>query len=60
MIESEIEMKKLGRKHPSNTHRKRSLIRTSHVDTDVVQPEETPRWKSINTHTHTHTHTRNQ
>ena len=24
--------------------------------TDVVQPEETNRWKSINTHTHTHTH----
>ena len=25
--------------------------------TDVVQPEETNRWKSINIHTHTHTHT---
>ena len=23
--------------------------------TDVVQPEETNRWKSINTHTHAHT-----
>ena len=31
MIDSEIEMKELGRKHPANTHNKRSLIRTSHV-----------------------------
>ena len=31
MIDSEIEMKGLGRKHPANTHNKRSLIRTSHV-----------------------------
>ena len=31
MIDSEIEMKELGRKHPTNTHSKRSLIRTSHV-----------------------------
>ena len=26
--------------------------------TDIVQPEETNKWKSINTHTHTHAHTR--
>ena len=31
MIDSEIDMKELGRKHPTNTHNKRSLIRTSHV-----------------------------
>ena len=31
MIDSEIEMKGLGRKHTANTHNKTSLIRTSHV-----------------------------
>ena len=25
--------------------------------TDVVQPKDSSRWKSINTYTHTHTHT---
>ena len=31
MIDSEIEMKGLGGKHPANTHNKKSLILTSHV-----------------------------
>ena len=43
-------------KAPRNTHNKRSLIQTSMYVTDVVQPEESNRWRSINTHTHTHTH----
>ena len=51
MIDSEIEMKELGRKHPANTHNKTSLIRTSQYVTDVVQPEESNRWKGINRHT---------
>ena len=53
---------------PSNTHNKRSLIRTCMYVTDFLQSEETSKWKRINTHTrarahtlthtHTHTHTR--
>ena len=31
MIDSEIEMKGLGRRHPTDTHNKRSLTQTSHV-----------------------------
>ena len=31
MIDSEIEMKGLDRKHPANTHNKRFFIRTSYV-----------------------------
>ena len=31
MIDSETEMKGIGRKRPANTHNKRSLIRTSHI-----------------------------
>ena len=60
MIDSEIEMKKLGRS-PSNTHNKRSLIRTSQVcqrrlaDGRSQQVEE---YKHTHTHTHTHTHAR--
>ena len=61
MIDSEIEMKGLGRKHPANTHNKRSLIRTSYVchrrraAGRNLQEED---YK--HTHTHTHTHTRMQ
>ena len=54
-------------KPPSNTHNKRSLIRTCMYVTDFLQSEETSKWKRINTHTHTrarahtlthiHTHT---
>ena len=47
----------LGRSTQRNAHNKRSLIRPLTYITDVVQPEEANRWKSINTHTHTHTHT---
>ena len=39
----------------SNTHNKRSLIRTCMYVTDVLQSEETSKWKRINAHTHTHT-----
>ena len=31
MIDLEIEMKELGRKHPTNAHNKISLIQTSHI-----------------------------
>ena len=31
MIDLEIEIKELGRKHPTNAHNKISLIQTSHI-----------------------------
>ena len=55
MIDSEIEMKGLGRKHAANTTTKIVDPELLTYVTDVVQPEETNRWKGINTHTHTRT-----
>ena len=51
MIDSEREMKGLGRKHPVNTHNKRSLIQTSHVCHKRRQVKE---YKHTHTHIHTH------
>ena len=60
MIDSEIEMKGLGRKHPANTHNKRSLIRTSHVchrHSAAGRNQLLEKYKHThNTHTHTHQH----
>ena len=65
MIDSEIEMKKLGRS-PSNTHTKMSLIRTSQVcqgrlaggrSQQVEEYKHTHAHTYTHTHTHTHTHT---
>ena len=53
MIDSEIEMKWLGRKHTANTHNKTSLIGTSHVC-----HRRRVAGRNQHTHTHTHTHTR--
>ena len=56
MIDSEIEMKGLGRKHPANTHNKRLMIRTSHVcDRRRVAGRNQQVEEYTNTHTHTHT-----
>ena len=62
MIDSEIEIKGLSRKHPANTHNKKSLIRTSHVchrrrAAGRNQQVEEYKHTHIHTHTHTHTHT---
>ena len=57
MIDSEIEMKELGRKHPANTHNKRSLIRTSHVchrRRAAGRNQQVEEYKHTHTHTHTH------
>ena len=54
MIDSEIEMKGLGRKHPANTHNKRSLIRTSHV---CHRRRAARRNQHVEEYKHTHTHT---
>ena len=54
MIDSEIEMKELGRKHPTNTHSKRSLIRTSHV---CHRRRAAGRNHQVEEYKHTHTHT---
>ena len=59
MIDSEIQMKQLGRMHRTNTHNKRSLIRTSHVSHRrhaAGRNHQVEEYK--HTHTHTHTHTR--
>ena len=53
MIDSEIEMKELGRKHPANTHNKRSLIRTSHV---CHRRRAAGRNQQVEEYKHTHTH----
>ena len=45
---------------PSNTHNKRSLIRTSHVchrRRAAERQQQVEEYKHIHTHTHTHTHT---
>ena len=60
MIDSEIEMKGLGRKHPANTHNKRSLIRSSHVcdrRRAAGRNQQVKEYKHTHTHTHTHTQT---
>ena len=54
MIDSEIEMKGLGRKHPANTHNKRSLIRTSHVS---HRRRAARRNQQVEEYKHKHTHT---
>ena len=44
---------------PSNTHNKRSLIRTSHVchrRRGAGRNQQVEEYKQTNTHTHTHTH----
>ena len=51
MIDSEIDMKELGRKHPANTHNKRSLIRTSHV---CHRRRAAGRNQQVEQYTHTH------
>ena len=53
MIDSEIEMKGLGRKHPANTHSKTSLIRTSHV---CHRRRAAGRNQQVEGYQHTHTH----
>ena len=61
MIDSEIEMKQLGRKHPPNTHIERSLIHTchaSHRHRAAGRNHQVEEYKHTYTHTHTHTHTR--
>ena len=61
MIDSEIEVKQLGRKHPTNTHNKISLIRTSHVchrRRAAGRNDQVDEYKQTHTHTHTDTHTR--
>ena len=50
-------MKELGRRTQKMLTTKDRLSELLTYITDVVQPEVTKRWKSINTHTHTHTHT---
>ena len=52
MIDSETEMKGLGRKQPTNTHNKKSLIRTSHV---CHKCRAAGRSQQVEEYTHTHT-----
>ena len=54
MIDSEIEMKGLGKKHQANTRNKRSLIRTSHI---CHRRRAAGRNQQVEEHTLTHTHT---
>ena len=65
MIDSEIGYKELGRNHPTNTHNKRLLIRTSHTchrrgaagrnqQVEEYKHTHTHLHKHTNTHTHTH------
>ena len=52
-------MKRLGKKHPANTHNKRSLIRTSqvcHRRRAAGRNQQLEEYKYAHTHTHTHTH----
>ena len=57
MINLEIEMKELGREHPTNTHNKRPLIRASHV---CHRHRAAGRNQQVKEYTHTHTHTHTQ
>ena len=53
MIDSEIEMKGLGGKHPANTHNKKSLILTSHV---CQRRRAAGRNQQVDKFKHAHTH----
>ena len=56
MIDSEMEMKGLGREHTANTHSKASLVRASHVCRGRrAAGGGANRWRGISTRTHTHT-----
>ena len=60
MIDSEIEMKELSRKHPTNTHNKRLLIQISqecHRHCAAERNHHVEEYKHTHKHTHTHTHT---
>ena len=66
MAFSDTEMMELGRKHPTNIHNIRSLIRTVKHVLDILQMEEaftveeckhTYTYTYTHTHTHTYTHT---
>ena len=58
MTFSDAEMIELGRKHPTNIHNTRSLIRTLKHVLDILRTEEAFTVEEY-THTHTHTHTHN-
>ena len=58
MTFSDAEMIELGRKHPTNIHNTRSLIRTLKYVLDILRTEEAFTVEEY-THTHTHTHTHN-
>ena len=53
MIDSETEIKGLGRKHTANTHNKTSLIRTSHI---CHRRRAAGRNQEVEGYKHTHTH----
>ena len=60
MIDSEIEIKGLGRKHPANTHNKTSFILNFSRMSQTSCSWEKPTDERVSTHTHTHTHTHTQ
>ena len=55
MTFSDTEMMELGRKHPTNIHNTRSLIRTLKYVLDILQTEEASTVEEYK-HTYTHTH----
>ena len=60
MTFSDTEMMELGRKHPTNIHNTRSLIRTLKYVLDILQTEEAftvEEYKHTHTRTHARTHT---
>ena len=60
MTFSDTEMTELGRKHPTNIHNTRSMIRTLKDVLGILQTKEAftvEEYKHTLTHTHTHTHT---
>ena len=55
MIDSEMEMKGLGREHTANTHSKASLVRASHVCRGrraAGGDQQVEGYKRTHTHTH--------
>ena len=63
MIDSKIEMKELGRKHPTSAHSKRSLIRTSYVchrRRAAGRNHQVEEYKHTHTRVHTHTQAQNR
>ena len=52
MIFSDMEMMELGRKHPTNNHNTRSLIRTLKYVLGILQTEEA---FTVEEYKHTHT-----